>query len=169
MGGVEAEVYARLRAMGVAFEKVEHAPVHTIEDCKIAEELLGGIVPKNLFLTPRNESAFYLLLTRTENFRTADVSKKIGSSRLSFASAERLMEKMRTLPGAISPLGLAFPEAREVKLLVDRELLALSKLLFHPCVNTATLSMSADDFFEKFLPAVGHAPTIIDIGREGQE
>jgi len=169
MGGVEAEVYARLRAMGVAFEKVEHAPVHTIEDCRVAEELLGGIVPKNLFLTPRNESAFYLLLTRAENFRTADVSKKIGSSRLSFASAERLMEKMRTLPGAISPMGLLFPEAREVKLIVDRELLSLPRLLFHPCVNTATLSMSSTDFFEKFLPGAGHAPIMIDICREGAQ
>ena len=164
MSAVEQEVYARLTAMGIPYEAAQHAPVHTIEDCAVAERLLGARMPKNLFLTPRNQSAFYLLLVRGEaEFRTADISKQIGSSRLSFATAERLMEMLRTLPGAISPMGLLFDAERRVRLLVDAALRDEPALVFHPCVNTASLRISGADFFGKYLPALGYAPTFVEI------
>ena len=164
MNDVQKEVYARLEAMGIAYQAVEHAPVHTIEDCAVAEALLGARMPKNLFLTPRNQSAFYLLLVRGEaEFRTADISKQIGSSRLSFASPEKLMAMMRTLPGAISPMGLLFDEARQIRLLVDRALWEEPALVFHPCVNTASLRLSREDFFDRYLPALGYAPEPVEI------
>lgn len=167
MDAVERDVYRALDEMGIRYRAVTHPPVFTIEDCKVAEEMLGGIVPKNLFLTPRNKSALYLMLMRPDAaFRTSDISKQIGSSRLSFAGAEPLMRIMRTLPGAISPMGLLFDRERSVQLVVDRALLSEGALLFHPCVNTASIRMSGADFFEKYLPRVGYVPTFVDAGRE---
>lgn len=162
MNNVQQEVYARLNALGVPYRAVEHEAVHTIEDCRIAETLLNAKVPKNLFLTPRNQSAFYLLIVRGDvQFRTADISKQIGSSRLSFASAEKLLEMMHTLPGAISPMGLLFDEARPIRLLVDEALRETPVLAFHPCVNTASLAMTNADFFQKYLPAIGRTPEYV--------
>ena len=57
------------------------------------------------------------------------------------------MEILRTLPGAISPMGLLFDQERKVLLAIDRALRGEERLLFHPCVNTATLAVSGDGLF----------------------
>ncbi len=155
---VVREILARLSALGIAYDWCEHPAAHTIEDCQWAEQRLNARVPKNLFLAPRNLSAHYLCVVRGDaSFRTADISKQIGSSRLSFGPEEDL-RLLRTFPGAISPLGLMFPEAAPVRLLVDERLLEAPRLAFHPNDNTRTLAMSGGDFFTVFLPATGHSP-----------
>lgn len=164
MTDVSTLVYNKLSDMGIEYIACAHPPVHTIEDCAYAEAMLNGVVPKNIFLTPRNMSAFYLLIVRPNAvFKTSDISKQLGCSRLSFAPADKLMEYMRTLPGAISPMGLMFDERHEVKLCLDSKLSEIDTLIFHPCVNTASLAMKSSDFFDKYLPALNYQPTYVEI------
>ena len=164
MSDVKQDVLERLETMGVPFEILEHPPVHTMEDCRLAEEHFGAEMPKNLFLTPRNQSAFYLCIVRPQaHFRTADISKQIGSSRLSFGTPEKLEELLRTLPGAISPMGLMFDPEKKVGLLMDRALKEHPLLIFHPCVNTASLAMTSDAFFGKFLGGLKREITWVDV------
>ena len=170
MASVKEDVLSALGALGVSYELLEHAPVHTMEDCKAAEEALGGVMPKNLFLTPRNHATHHLLIARADApFRTARVSRQLGVSRLSFATAEELMEMLRTLPGAISPMGLLFDGEKKVHLAIDRALRGEERLLFHPCVNTATLAVSGADFFGRLLPALGHEAVYVDMEGEDAE
>ena len=158
-GEVSELVLSALGGLGIKYDMVEHPPVMTIADCLYAQNALAAIVPKNLFLTPRNMSAFYLCLMSPDvEFRTADISKEIGSSRLSFAPADQLMRLIRTAPGAISPLGLLFDEARAVRLIADKRLQCEARLAFHPCVNTATIAIDIHDFINTFLPFTGHSP-----------
>ncbi len=157
-------ILLRLSELGIAFDLVEHAPVRCIEDCRWAEARLGGLVPKNLFLTPRNRSEFTLLMVRPEAvFRTSDVSKQLGSPRLSFAEGADLARLLHTYAGALSPMGLLFSEARDVRLAVDARLCDEPRLLFHPNDHSATLAMRSADFFGRFLPATGHEPAYIHI------
>ena len=170
MASVKEDVLSALGALGVSYELLEHAPVHTMEDCKAAEEALGGVMPKNLFLTPRNHATHHLLIARADApFRTARISRQLGVSRLSFATAEELMEMLRTLPGAISPMGLLFDREKKVRLAIDRALRGEERLLFHPCVNTATLAISGADFFGRLLPALGHEAVYVDMEGEDAE
>ena len=170
MASVKEDVLSALAALGVSYELLEHAPVHTMEDCKAAEEALGGVMPKNLFLTPRNHASHHLLIARPDApFRTSRISRQLGVSRLSFATAEELMEMLRTLPGAISPMGLLFDGEKKVRLAIDRALRGEERLLFHPCVNTATLAVSGADFFERLLPALGHEAAYVDMEGEDAE
>ena len=158
------EILDALGAQKVHYELVSHPPVSRIEDCKWAEEQLGGVMPKNLFLTPRNRSVHVLCLVQPDVlFRTADVSKQLGLSRLSFAPEDVLFEKLRTYPGAISPMGLLFPGSADVLVAIDERLLQKPMLLFHPNDSAETLAMSGADFFQVFLPATGHAFTPIKI------
>ena len=167
MASVKEDVLAALGALGIPYELLEHAPVHTMEDCRAAEEALGGVMPKNLFLTPRNHASHHLLIARAEApFRTSRISRQLGVSRLSFATAEELMDMLRTLPGAISPLGLLFDGERKVRLAIDRTLRGEERLLFHPCVNTATLALSGKDFFERLLPSLQHEAVYVDMQEE---
>lgn len=159
-----AEIYAFLDGLGVAYRAAEHAPAATMADCADIDRRLGALTPKNIFLTTKNQRNFYLCITRPDaRFRTADISKQAGSSRLSFAPEEMLFARLRAHGGSASPLGLIFPEAREVRLLADAALRREAALAFHPCDNTQTIAMSGDDFFGKFLPAAGVEPRFVEI------
>jgi Ala-tRNA(Pro) deacylase len=153
------EILAYLHGIGIAYDLAEHPPVHTIEDCAWAEAKLNCVVAKNLFLTPRNQSSYTLCLTRPNAlFRTADFSKQIASSRLSFGGEEALLEKLHTTPGAVSPLGLIFPSASDMPLYLDDQLQDYPRLGFHPNDNTATLAMATGAFLHVFLKSLSREP-----------
>jgi len=158
------EVFARLDGMGIVYEAVEHAPVYTIQDCLETDGKLGCVTAKNYFLRTKNKKNFYLCLVRPEaRFKTSDISKQAGSSRLSFAEEEHMERLLRVHPGAVSPMGLLFDEGNEVALLVDSGLRDVNRIAFHPCDNSCTLAMAAADFFGKFLPGIGREPVYVEI------
>lgn len=164
MTDTAARVYAFLDDLGIPYRKMDHAPVHTIEDCAAADLALGSLTAKNYFLATKHRDRFYLCLVRPNaRFRSVDVSRQIGSTRLSFAEEEHLERLLRVHPGAVSPMGLIFDEAGEVQLLVDSALKHAGMISFHPCDNTQTLAMSAADFFGRFLNAAGHEPRFVEI------
>lgn len=164
MNGVEKDVFERISNMGIEYRAIEHQPAYTMDDCKAVSEELGAIMPKNIFLCPRNKSSFFLLITRPEaKYKTADISKQLGVSRLSFGPEDKLHEFLRTLPGAISPMGLLFDAEKKVRLVMDSALKDAPVLAFHPCVNHMSLAISGHDFFGVFLPALGVEPTFVDI------
>ena len=146
----------RLREMDIPYDIIAHPPVHTMEDCKLPERLLGGVMPKNLFLRPRRQEEFYLCITRPDTvYKASVVSRQAGASRLGFASEKELFSILHSIPGAANPFALMFEEAKDVTLLMDESLRGENRLLFHPCGNSFSIALSADDFFGKFLPAVG--------------
>ena len=164
MTEIAREVFARLDAMGIEYETIEHPAVHTIEDCIATDALLGSVTVKNYFLTTKNRKRFFLCLVRPEaRFRSSDISRQAESSRLSFAGEEDLLSHLRVHPGAVSPMGLLFDEAADVELLVDRALLQMDRLAFHPCDNTCTLAMRGTDFFGRFLPELGRTPRFVSV------
>lgn len=164
MNQIAKDVLETLSAMGIGYSLFEHPPAATMEDCRASEEALSAVMPKNIFLTPRNGSAFYLLLTRPDaRFKTADISKQLGISRLSFAPEDMLFEYLRTYPGAITPLGLLYDGSREVRVAVDSALRDAPRLSFHPCDNTASVALTNEDFFGRFLPELGYLPAYVEI------
>ena len=60
-------------------------------------------------------------------------------------------------------MGLLFPSARDVHLVLDDDLPAGEFLGCHPCVNTASIRMKMEDFLHVYLPATGHAPAFVHI------
>ena len=148
----------RLHELSIPYDLISHPPVHTMEDCAESERILGGVMPKNLFLRPRRQEEFYLCITRPDAvYRASVVSRQAGASRLGFASEEELLSILHAVPGAASPLALMFEEAKNVTLLMDERLKGEKRLIFHPCDNAFSLALSAEDFFGKFLPGVGKA------------
>ena len=89
-------------------------------------------------------------------FRTKELSAQIQSARLSFASAERMVEFLDIHPGALSVMGLMNDTEHQVQLLIDEDVLANEWFGCHPCVNTSTLRMKTEDVTKVFLPAVKH-------------
>ena len=93
---LEQRVYDLLDELNIPYERVDHDAAYDMGACGVISQVLGVRICKNLLLTPRNRSAFYLLAMPDDlPFRTADFSKIIGSSRLSFATEEDLREYCR--------------------------------------------------------------------------
>ena len=153
----EMAAYDLLDSLGISYTRVDHDAAATMEDCLAVEAVLGTAICKNLFLTNRQHTAYYLLLMKGDKpFRTKDLSAQIGSARLSFASPEEMERLLGTTPGSASILGLMNDKEREVTLLIDRDILAADTIGAHPLVNTASLGLSVADILDRFLPAVGH-------------
>lgn len=158
-GRLEKEIhtYNLLDRLGVEYDRVDHAPAMTMEDCKEVDEILESMVCKNLFLCNRQETAFYLLMIPdTKVFHTKDLSAQIGSARLSFAKPEYMEQFLDITPGSVSVMGLMNDTEHRVKLLIDEDVLASEYVGCHPCINTSSIRFRTSDLVEKILPAMEH-------------
>ncbi len=132
--------------LNIPFVRYEHEAARTMEDCESIGKDIGACHMKNLFLVNRQGTDFYLvLMDGHKSFRTAEVSKKLGVARLSFASPEQLYERLRLEPGAVTALGLLFDEKRIVTVVLDTDVLTYPYVCLHPCVSTASLAIKPED------------------------
>lgn len=160
----EIRTYDLLDSLGIEYTRVDHDVTATIEDCLEVEKLLGIHICKNLFLCTANKSAFYLLMMPGEKpFKTKELSKQIGSSRLSFASPEYMEKFLDITPGSVSVLGLMNDIEKKVQLLIDEDVLKDEYIGCHPCINTSSLRLRTEDMMKKFLPAVGHFAITVNL------
>ncbi len=161
---VENRVYECLARLDIPFTRVDHEAAFTMEDCAAISEALEVHICKNLLLTPRNRSAFYLLcLPADKPFSTKDFSKLIGSSRLSFATEEDLVALLGCHAGSASILGLMNDTEHRVTLAIDRTVAEDEWFGCHPCKNTSSLRLKTRDVLDRFLPFTGHTPVIVEL------
>ena len=166
----EVAVYDLLDKLEIEYERTDHEEANTMEACNEIDRVLGTIICKNLFLCNRQKTDFYLLMMPGDKpFKTKDLSKQIGSARLSFAEAEFMEEYLHIKPGAVSIMGLMNDKEHHVQLLMDKEVVESETLGCHPCVSTSSLRFATKDILEKFLPAVGHAPIMVELPRYEEE
>ena len=163
----EIRCYDLLDRLGITYQRADHPAAMTMEACVQIDQAFGAEICKNLLLCNRQQTAFYLLLLPPDKpFRTSVLSKAIGSSRLSFASAEHMEAFLDITPGSLSVLGLMNDKEHRVQLLIDEELLHQSVFGCHPCINTSSLCFSTEDLMQKLIPAMGHAPQIVTLPQE---
>ena len=160
----EAAAFDLLERLGIDYDRVSHDAAFNMELCAEVCRALDVSVCKNLFLCNRQKTAFYLLCMMPDKpFHTKDLSAQINSSRLSFAPEELLWELLHCIPGSATVLGLANDTENRVQLLIDREVYDAPCFSCHPCICTSTLRLKTADVLETLLPAIGHAPVIVDL------
>ena len=160
----EKRVYDLLDRLDVSYQQADHPPLITMSARAEVERLFQAIVCKNLFLRDARGSHFYLLvILGDKRFKTSDISRQIGSSRLSFAPAEDLERLLDIAPGSVSVLGLMNDRENQVQLLLDRAVPEDEFLLCHPCVNTSSLKLRSKDLLEKILPTLRHQPVFVHV------
>lgn len=141
-------VYETLDKMGITYRKTEHRAIFSREDVTPEEEYLweGYKVSKNLFLRNAKGDKHYLAVTTVD--KKADLKKlaeEIGSTRLSFASEQRLEKYLKVKPGSISSFAVLNDDGREVIVVFDSELVGEKRFALHPNENTATIYMDFAD------------------------
>ena len=160
----EVRAYDLLDSLGVGYQRIDHEAAMTMEACAAIDEMLDAVICKNLLLCNRQCTDFYLLMIPGDKvFKTSVLSKKIGSSRLSFAAPEYMEQYLDITPGSLSVLGLMNDREKKVKLLIDGDVLKGEYFGCHPCINTSSLRIKISDLMEKIIPAMEHEPTIVEL------
>lgn len=148
---IPEKVYNALDGMGIRYEKYEHPPVFTGQEAAEHWGPIPATQVKNLFLRNKKGNRQYLVILEiNKQADLRELVKIIGDDRFSFGSPERLMDTLGVTPGSVSPFGLLHPGAKDVRVIIDHDLRAADKLIFHPNLNTASVTISVADF-ERFL------------------
>lgn len=152
-----AKLYNLLDQLGIAFEYHEHPAAPTIEEASKYWKDIPATHCKNLFLRNHKGNRHYLvILDCRRNLAIHDLEKLLRQGKLTFASNERLMKYLGLTPGSVSPFGLIHDHDRHVTVFLDESLKESERISFHPCINTASLVISFNDFI-RFLNYTGNA------------
>ena len=161
---VEQACYELLDKLKIDYIAAEHPEAASMDELVPVAAALECPIHKNLFLTNRQQSEFYLLIMPADKpFKTKYLSKQAGTARLSFASPEQLFDCLGVKSGSASVLALANDSENKVSLFVDREVLKSEYFGCHPCKNAASLKIKTDDIFNIFLPHVQREPLFVDL------
>ena len=159
----ERAVAARLDALGIASTRHDHPPVATVEEAVRHWADIPATHCKNLFLRNQKGDRHYLVIV--EHAKRVDLrrlAEQIGDGKLSFASPERLKTYLGLTPGSVSPFGLINDSSRAVRVVIEGDLKAATRLSFHPNINTVTLTIAGADF-TRFLEACGHIAQYVSV------
>lgn len=159
----QPQVYECLDKMGIEYEYYEHPEAPTIE---IAAQFYRGedtTLCKNLFFRNHKGNRHYLVIMDSQHqMDIHSIEKMLRQGKLSFASSERMMKYLGLRPGSVSLFGLVNDKDHEVTLFVDKGLVNVKKVSFHPNDNRASLVISSSDMF-KFIENIGNEWQVLDL------
>lgn len=178
------KVLTFLEENGIEYTNHTHPPLPTIEMALEYWKVIDSTHCKNLFFRNHKGNRHYLVVFEChKELSIHTLEKSLKQGKLSFASQERMERCLGLLPGSVSPFGLIndmnltdasgaaaegvmakelFENGHRVKLFLDQDLKNAERISFHPCDNTASTTISNQDFM-KFLSIWGGEYEWIDI------
>ena len=157
-----ARLDALLQRLGIVIAEVSHPPVFTVEEAAAHPHGLAGADTKNLLLRDTGRALFLVTLRADRRADLKALPALVGARRFSFASAETLQSALGVAPGAVTPLAMVSDAAKQVTFALDRSLAEAERIVCHPLVNTASVSIVTADLL-RLLAAWGVSPLIIDL------
>lgn len=158
------KVYDFLDTLGIEYKNFDHEPLMSISQADELDKKMGVSIAKNLFLSTKHSTEFYLLLMQGDKkFNTGKVSKQVQVPRMTFGNDEKLLMYLDITPGSVSPLGLINDNDNNVNFLIDGDLLKEEYVAVHPNLNTSTVVLRVTDLLEKILPATNHTYRIVEV------
>ncbi len=157
------EIFERLKELEIEYKEIAHPAAFTMED--LAEHHLeeNGHIPKNLVL--RDVKGTRNMLVVLHGDKRADlrlIRDEIDSTKLSFASDERLHRYLNVEKGSVSPFGIIYDTEKELEIYFDADLKKEDIVGCHPNDNTATIFLKFDDLV-KYVKSCGHTITYIKV------
>lgn len=157
------EIFERLNELNIEYKLVEHPAAFTMED--LAEHHLEeyGHIPKNLVL--RDVKGTRNMLVVLHGDKRADlrlIRDEIDSTKLSFASDQRLEKYLKVEKGSVSPFGVIYDTEKELEIYFDADLKKEDIVGCHPNDNHATVFLKFDDLVS-FVKSCGHTITYIKV------
>ena len=158
------DLFALFDRLGVAHRTAEHEAVFRVGEGEDVKAGLPGGPTKNLFLKDAKGQLWLVSALQDAKIDLKALPAAIGSAKLSFGSAERLVEALGVTPGSVTAFALINDPEHRVRFVLDAGLAAADPVNFHPLVNTATTAISQADF-RRFLAALGVEPQIVNFAQ----
>jgi len=151
------EMIAMLENWGIDYTRADHVPLRTVEDSKkVQDQFLpseqGGGHIKNLYLRDNKKRNILVVAEQDRSIDLKTLHQTLGTGRLSFGSADRLMENLGVRPGAVTPLSMINGVKSGVQIYIDKALQGCKQIYVHPLVNDRTLGLTPEGlnaFFAK--------------------
>lgn len=158
----EQEILQLLEKHHINYIVRKHEPIFTVAE----GEALGlpnvQAAVKSLLLTDDKHQSFYLVVMPLDKrLDLKELRAKIGSRRLTMASAEELMQLLQLSPGAVTPLGLLQDSEHKVQTFFDAELKE-NTIATHLDSNTATVWLKCQKLVH-LLEEKGHKSTYLNL------
>lgn len=161
---LQKTVYETLEKLNIPFERVDTEEAITMDDCVAINEKLDMRMVKTLFLCNRQQTDFYLFVTRGDKpFRSKDFSHALDIARVSFAPAELLHDMMGTDIGAATVLSALIDKNFRVKVVFDNEVVREEWYGCSDGTTTGYLKIRTENIISRFLDYTNHKPIIISI------
>ncbi|MEH6629380.1 MAG: prolyl-tRNA synthetase associated domain-containing protein [Halopseudomonas aestusnigri] len=152
----------KLSTLGIETTTLTHPAVYTVEESKAHRGDLSGAHTKNLFLRNKKGKMWLLVCMEDRKIDIKLLGKALGAGKLSFGSADRLMEFLGIEPGSVSPFCAINDTSGQVKVILDSYMMTLSPINAHPLTNTMTTAIAPNDLVH-FLQSIDHQPEELDM------
>ncbi len=140
------EIIKLLEGNNIKYEIVEHEPVYTMKDIEKLNINKEATEVKNLFLRDEKGKNHFLIVAKEDTkIDMKELKNIINSSRLSFASEERLEKYLHLTRGCVSPFGILNNNTKDVKVFIDDKLKGKLRIGVHPNENTSTIFIATND------------------------
>ncbi len=156
-----SDLFAYLDDLGIDHKTVDHPATFTVEEGRHLKASMPGGHTKNLFMKDKDGIIVLISAWADSQLKLNQLHKKIGTRRLSFASADLMVECLGVEPGSVTAFALMNDTSHRVKFIADAALMGFDTVNFHPLVNTATTAISREGL-HRFVEATGHSLTVVD-------
>ncbi len=147
--------YTTLERLGIKFSRIDCDPAITMEDCINIDRALDMHTVKTLLLCNRQQTHYYLLVMPGDKpFVTRDFGAAMGCSRVSFAPAQTLLERLHCEVGASTIFGLLLPNTADIELAIDTDIFENKDYGGTDGTTTCYMRLTMDDFRHRLLPDI---------------
>ena len=145
-------VYESFARLEIPFTRVDTDPGITMEDCARISERIGVDIVKTVFLCNRQQTAFYLyVMPAGKPFVTREFCAALGIPRVSFASADKLLELTGAAPGAATILSGVWPASSGVSLVLDHSVADAPEFACTDGTPTCFVRIATRDLLDRYL------------------
>lgn len=148
---------------GIEARTVSHPPLGTVLESQMLRGQIAGGHTKNLFLKDKKSRYFLVTVEEDAVVDLKTVHQVIGASgRVSFGSADAMMDMLGVSPGAVTLFGAINDLDHQVTIVIDSALMEEAMINAHPLINTATTSIAREDLL-RFFKLTGHEPLVLKV------
>lgn len=130
----------------------EHPALYSANQRDAEQYMFPGLNMKNLLIKDKKTGEYFLLMLEDHRRMEQKHFKEItGWHKNRFATPEELWELMKLKPGSVTPYCLFNDTEKRITAVVGNEVVIAPEdewINFHPCRNTATISLHQRDFMK---------------------
>jgi len=141
-----------LDELQIEYTNYEHEAVFTCDEAKGVD--IPGYRVKSLLLRNKKATNYYMVVLPDNKQLDTNIIRAIfDDSKMSFASPERMMDKIGLKPGSVSPFALINNTEWDIRVVFD-SILKEELIGFHPLQNDNTVVLNMKSV-EHFLENIG--------------